>query len=84
MLVIHYVCKVYAPLVRRLAVVTAVAPSPSRALTSAMLGAQKIPLHKRNGMKFDLAEQSYERGQGAYSKLTKDPIRDLTHVHTLC
>ena len=84
MLVIGYVCRVYAPMVRQLAVVTAVAPTPSKALSSAMLGAQKIPLGKRRGMEFDLSETTYERGHGAHSEPPLELPCVLTFVHTLC
>ena len=65
----HYVCCVYAPLVRALPVVHAVSDTPQGALAQAMKGVQAIgrntgrpivPLDKRAGLEFDLAEIEFE------------------------
>ena len=80
----RYLCKVYAPLVRTSSVVTANSPSPSGALTSAMKGAQKIPLHQRTGLTFEVIKVVRVHAKGAFRRVPTEPMYDLTNCPTLC
>jgi len=76
-----YICHVYLGS-RKLPSITAVAPTPTIALTSAIRGVQKIPNRKRKGLRIGLTERVYEIVSGGHSK-AHDAPRDLSYIHTL-